>query len=153
MSSARGQANHALYLARILLSAWRRDLSAESVASVTLTQAYMPAIRRHLGRAYGWFLIEVTRPGGLPADPPLCVAEIPEVVAGKAVPGELMEFQQLEQTGWIGDMLADDVVQVASASSGNLALNANTPGPDLAEAWADQMQSLFDRMGDSLDEY
>lgn len=64
-----------------------------------------------------------------------------------------MEFQQLEQGGWIGDMLADDVVQVASTSSGNLALNANIPGPDLAEAWADQMQSLFDRMGDSLDEY
>ena len=153
MSSARGQANHALYLARILLSAWRRDLSAESVASVTLTQAYMPAVQRHLGRAYGWFLIEVTRPGGLPSDPPLSVAELPEVVAGKAVPGELKEFQQLEQAGWIGDMLADEGLQVATASSDNLAVNANIQGPDLAAVWADQLQSLFDRMGDSLDEY
>ncbi|MEP5569006.1 MAG: hypothetical protein ABJN62_14295 [Halioglobus sp.] len=153
MSSARGQANHALYLARILLAAWRQDLSAESVASVTLTQAYMPAVRFHLGRAYGWFLIEVTRPGGLPSDPPRSVAELPEVVAGKAVPGELKEFQQLEQGGWIGDMLADETLQVASARPDNLAVNAVIQGPDLAAVWADQLQGLFDRMGDSLDEY
>ena len=87
MSSARGQANHALYLARILLAAWRRDLAAEAVATITLTQAFLPAVRLHLGHAYGWFLVEITRPGGLPVQPPQCVAELPEVADGKAVPG------------------------------------------------------------------
>ena len=43
MGSARGQANHALYLGKVLLAAWRRDLAAESVAAVTLIQAYLPA--------------------------------------------------------------------------------------------------------------
>ncbi|MEH6588178.1 MAG: hypothetical protein V7720_16595 [Halioglobus sp.] len=153
MSSARGQANHALYLARILNAAWRRDLEVETVAAVTLTQAYLPAIRQHLGDAYGWFLLEITRPGGLPVEPPRRVAELPEVVDGKSVPGELVEFQTLEEGGWIGDMLSVEGWQTATSSSGNLAMNAPPAGPQEASRWADQLQSLFDRMGDSLDEY
>ena len=153
MSSARGQANHALYLARILITAWRRDLDLETVATVTLTQAYLPAIRHHLGNAYGWFLLEITRPGGLPAQPPGRVAELADVVAGKAVPGELVEFQTLEDGGWIGDMLSGEASPAPTISAGNLAMNAPPAGPQEAAGWADQLQSLFDRMGDSLDEY
>ena len=153
MSSARGQANHALYLARILLAAWRRDLNAESVANVTLTQAYLPAIREHLALAYGWFLLEITRPGALPETPPGCVAQLPGIVEGKAIPGEIREFQRLEQDGWIGDMLAADTTSSVVPSPDNLATVAPVAGPNQASLWADQLQSVFDRMGDSLDEY
>ena len=153
MSSARGQANHSLYLARILLAAWRRDLDAESVAAITLDQAYLPAVRNHLSRAYGWFLLEITRPGALPADPPACLADLPEVVDGKAVPGEILEFQRLEQDGWIADMLSTDAAPVRVSSVGNLAANTSLSGPDQALQWASQLQQLFDRMADSLDEY
>lgn len=153
MGSARGQANHALYLARILLAAWRRDLDAESVAAITLTQAYLPAIRRHLCRAYGWFLMEITRPGALPEDPPASLAELPDIAAGKAVPGEILEFQRLEADGWIGEMLGGDAAAIPAASAGNLAMSAPPAGPGQAERWAVELQSLFDRMGDSLDEY
>ncbi|RLQ22935.1 hypothetical protein DWB85_05700 [Seongchinamella sediminis] len=153
MSSARGQANHALYLANILLAAWRRDLAEESVAAVTLNQAYLPAIRAHLRHAYGWFLLEITRPGALPPQPPASLAELPGIDAGKALPGEIVEFQRLEAGGWIGDMLADDTAEESVASSGNLARGAPASGPEQASQWAGQLQSLFDRMGDSLDEY
>jgi hypothetical protein len=153
VSTARGQANHALYLARILLAAWRRDLAAESVANVTLTQAYLPAVREHLALAYGWFLLEITRPGAVPETPPRGIAHLPGIEEGKAIPGEIREFQQLEQDGWIGDMLAASPARSAAPSPDNLAVVAPIAGPDQASLWADQLQSVFDRMGDSLDEY
>ena len=59
MNAARANANQALYLAKILLGAWRRDSDAAEVADATLRQAYLPAVRTHLVQAYGWFLLEV----------------------------------------------------------------------------------------------
>lgn len=153
MSSARGQANHALYLANILLAGWRRDLDAQTVAARTLAQAYLPAVRDHLVSAYGWFLLDITRPGALPDQPPRCLAELPDIAAGKAVPGEIREFEQLELSGWLAEMLADDSQPSTPTSTGNLAVAAPDAGPEQAQHWADQLQSLFDRMGDSLDEY
>jgi hypothetical protein len=153
MSSARGKANHALYLARILIAAWQRDSDARSVAATTLAQAYAPAIREHLVTAYGWFLLEITRPGSLPESPPRSLSELPDVAAGKALPGEIREFHQLEQDGWIGDLLAFSTQDASVPSAGNLAISVTGPGPDQAAGWADRLQSLFDRMADSLDEY
>ena len=120
---------------------------------MTLTQAYLPAVRTHLGHAYGWFLLEITRPGALPEQPPASLAELPDIAEGKALPGEILEFQRLEAQGWIADMLAGDGAAGPVASSGNLARPVTLAGPGQAEHWAAQLQSLFDRMGDSLDEY
>ena len=153
MSSARGQANHAPYRANILLAAWRRDLDEQSVAARTLAQTYLPAVRLHLNAAYGWFLLEITRPGSLPDNPPRCLAELPDIATGKAVPGEIREFQQLEENGWIGEMLDQGQETAAPSSAGNLAVSAPEAGPEHAAHWSDQLQRLFDRMGDSLDEY
>lgn len=153
MGSARGKANHALYLARILIGAWQRDHADGSIAAITLAQAYAPAVRGHLLDAYGWFLLEITRPGALPDTPPRCLAELPAQAEGKALPGEIREFQQLEREGWIGELLAYSPVVAAMPSAGNLAANVSGPTPADATAWADRLQALFDRMGDSLDEY
>jgi hypothetical protein len=128
-------------------------MEAESVASVTLTQAYHPAVRGHLMDAYGWFLLEITRPGGLPAKPPQGISELPEVAQGKALPGEVLEFQRLEQTGWIADLLAGEAVAQTSVSAGNLATGAPASGVEQVAGWGDQLQILFERMSDSLDEY
>lgn len=154
MSSARGKANHSLYLARILIAAWRRDLEAEIIPVSVLSQAFLPAVRAHLGDGYGWFLLEVTRPGAVPEEPPHCVAELPEVAAGKAIPPEVREFHQLEDSGWIADMLAVEptVAPVQPASMGNLVTTVVAPDPAMASQWAELLQGLFDRMGDSLDE-
>ncbi|QFU76151.1 hypothetical protein EY643_11025 [Halioglobus maricola] len=153
MSSARGRANQSLYLARILLQAWRGDLAAETVAGKTLASAYLPATRAHLANAYGWFLLEIARPGALPSSPPQSLAELPEIAEGKAIAGELREFQHLEQDGWIGEMLAADTMPVQALSPNNLAVSAVESGPEQVETWANLLQQLFDRMGDSLDEY
>lgn len=156
MSIARANANQALYLAKILLSAWRRDSDAAEVADASLRQAYLPAVRMHLVHAYGWFLLEV-RGEELSAGmaPPAGVAELPEISAGRAVAGELREFQRLEQDGWLASLLAaTTAAQSASRAPGNLASPAIAL-EDLAQAsaWADSLESLFGRMRDSLDEF
>lgn len=158
---SRGLANHRLYLARLVLSAWQRDRSAQSVPALTLDQAFAPAAREHLIAAYGHFLNHVLDPtgdstgGGLPR----CCDELPEQPAGKALPGEIREFHQLEQEGWLAHLLAPlpapgpgggrlprqrDALAVASGSQ--------WPSPEEVEGWCQRMQSIFQRMDDSLDE-
>ncbi len=91
MSSLRGQANQGLYLAKILLAAWQRDLDAESLPARAVGEAYLPAMRLHLRRAYGWFLLEISRPDQAPPEPPSTTSELPDVGTGKAVPPEIRE--------------------------------------------------------------
>ena len=80
MSSLRGQANQGLYLAKILLGAWQRDLDAQQLPAKALGAAYLPAVRLHLRRAYGWFLLEISRPDQAPVEPPTCTSKLPHVV-------------------------------------------------------------------------
>ena len=155
MSSARAQANHSLYLAKIVLAAWRRDLAAREIAAVVLSRAYLPALREHLGTAYGWFLLALCgAEAGLDGPPRNC-GGLPDVPVGKAVPGEIREFQQLEEGGWLAQMLAsDEAPGERPVSAGNLA-SAASASPDTQEAgrWIEQLETLFQRMSDSLDEY
>lgn len=161
MSGARSHANHRLYLARVLLDCWRDALARETVPAVTLSQAFGEAVREHLVAAYGWFLLEITRPEPLPAHPPRGCAELPGVAAGKAVPGEIRELAQLEEEGgWLAALLAGEEPAPqfrrgdARRGDGNLAVQADhAPGPGQLQQWADYLQGLFDRMGEFLDEY
>lgn len=154
MSTLRGQANQSLYLAKILLQAWQRDLADEQVAARALCQAYLPAMRLHLQRAYGWFLLEISRPDQVPASPPGSTDELPGITEGKALPPEIRECGLLERSGWLAQLLDDGQGEVPAASSaGNLAAPAGEAGLEEASAWVEQLQSMFDRMGDSLDEY
>ena len=165
MSGARSHANHRLYLARVLLDCWRDALARETVPAVTLSQAFGEAVREHLVAAYGWFLLEITRPEPLPAHPPRGCAELPGVAAGKAVPGEIRELAQLEEGGWLAALLSGEEPAPeaprgdarrgdARRSDGNLAVPADhAPGPGQLQQWADYLEGLFDRMGEFLDEY
>jgi hypothetical protein len=157
VSSSRAQANHRLYLARILLAAWQTDLDKQQVAARTLEQAYGTSVREHLLDAYGWFLLTVSEPAVPLAQPPHSVAELPEVAEGKAIAGEVREFQQLEQAGWLAELLASQdamPAQRSSRSPQNLAQAAPAQsGLQQFGDWAVQLEALFDRMGDSLDEY
>ena len=155
MSSARAQANQGLYLAKIQLSGWRQVLAAQDIPAVTLTQAFLPAVREHLLVAYGWFLLELSGSEQLTGKPPRGCAGLPAVAAGKAVPGEIREFQQLESEGWLAELLAEHDVPVRAAP---LQGNLTVPSPELAnceqvQQWIDKLEALFDRMSDSLDEY
>lgn len=156
MSSPRGLANHHLYLGRLLLAAWQREREAGQVPAATLDQAFAPGCHAHLLQAYGWFLLAIVGPEELPASPPAGVSELPSQPAGKAVPGEVREFEQLEQGGWLADLLAwqPALPGAARRGPGNLARTVTTSaGPEDFTTWAGELEALFDRMGDSLDEY
>jgi hypothetical protein len=120
----------------------------------TLGQAFDPAVRGHLVAAYGWFLLEITRPDPAPALPPRSCAELSAPAEGRVYPGEIREFQRMEAEGWLGDLLGQRGRPAERGRQpGNLAVQDAEPGPEDFEAWAGTLQALFDRMGDSLDEY
>jgi hypothetical protein len=74
---------------------------------------------------------------------------------GRVFPGEINEFRQLEARGWLADMLRDqELVMAAPRQQGNLAVAAiDLPGAEQVGRWLEQLEALFERMGDSLDEY
>tara|TARA_R110002110_G_scaffold107320_2_gene268460 strand:- start:30463 stop:30927 length:465 start_codon:yes stop_codon:yes gene_type:complete len=153
MSSLRGQANHGLYLASLLLGAWRRDLAAEDIPASVLAQAYGPAVRGHLLDAYGWFLLDLQKPAQLPATPPHSVPALPPVAPGKAVPVEITEFARLEQRGWLAELVQEPGAEQPRRSAASLAAPAaNLPDPDHLQALAQRLDDAFARVGDFLDE-
>lgn len=155
MSSARARANHHLYLAKIVQTGWREALAAQAVPAQTLAQAYLPGVTEHLLRSYGWFLLEVTGAEQVPGTPPRSCGELPAVPPGKAVPGEIREFRQLERAGWLAELLAErDVVPGVARTPGNLvAAPADLPDLEQAANWTAELEALFARMRESLDEY
>jgi hypothetical protein len=154
VSSARALANHRLYLAGIVLDSWAAALARQEIAASTLAQAFYGGAREHLVAAYGWFLVEITG-APLPAEPPRSCTELPALVEGKAIPGEIREFQQLERRGWLAQMLAPGSTEIpASRQPNSLAVASNDlPDPNQVILWLRQLEATFDRMSDSLDEY
>lgn len=153
MSSLRGQANHGLYLARLLLAAWRRDLTAEDIPASVLAQAFGPAVRGHLLDAYGWFLLDLQKPAQLPAAPPHSVTALAPVAPGKAAPAEIAEFAQLEQEGWLSELLREPGAEQPRRSAVSLAApSTDLPDPESLLALAQRLEDAFTRMGDFLDE-
>lgn len=158
MSTARALANQKLYHARILIDSWRAALGEEQVASTVLEQAFGAPVCGHLGAAYGWFLLEIAQPPEMPPEPPRCCADLPAVSEGRETPPEILEFRQLECEHWLASIL--DPVAVHSRSgvplnnSQNLAVVTDQRfSPEEAARWHAQLNALFDRMTDSLDEY
>lgn len=156
MANARALANQKLYHARVLAAAWRAELAGHNIPATVLTGAFDEPCRTHLREAYGWFLLEILQAEPLPATPPENCGALPQVAVGKVLPGEIRELAQLEQNGWVADILASGGTGLSARvrSPGNLATAADTPvGPDQVDAWIDLLQDTFNRMSDSLDEY
>jgi hypothetical protein len=154
---SRGLANHRLYLAALVLDAWRSALARESVPALVLDQAFAPAVREHLLFAYGSFLLAITQPDAAPsASPPRCCAELPAPAPGKALGGEVAEFRQLEQQGWLAELLVP--LPALPAESGRsvggnlLAPRAEFPDCETCTQWHTSLAALMDRMSDSLAE-
>lgn len=155
MSGPRARANHCLYLARILLDAWRVQRERQDVPASTLLEAFLPATRAHLRDAYGWFLLEIAHLEEEVIAPPRCVSELPPIPAGRAEAGELRECRRLEREGWLAQLLTQgDALSGGVPAAGNLALAApDAPGYTELETWHAALAALFSRMRDSLDEY
>lgn len=155
MSAARGRANHALYLAQILLQAWSEGIDRQELPQRILADAYEPAVRMHLVDAYGWFLLAVSQTEPLPPAPPRKCADLPARPQGIAMPGEISEFRQLETSGWLAELLQHrEYSRPVVASRGSLAAPAmELAGPEQLAAWRDNLAAIFERMSESLDEY
>jgi hypothetical protein len=156
MASARALANQRLYFARILLDAWREQDEASQVPRAILDRAFGEAVRGHLGAAYGWFLLALLQPSSLPATPPRDTAALPPPPPGIALPGEIREFQHLEQGGWLASLLALSGAADSAATARPLgSLAANTEHPferQVMDEWHARLGALFERMSQSLDE-
>ena len=161
MSTARAQANQKLYHAKILINSWRSALSEQQVASRVLEQAFGIAVCDHLAGAYGWFLLEVAQPSQMPPNPPRRCADLPVIAEGKETPPEILEFQKLEMQPWLAQILNAGLVASGLEIGGsqprsgqNLAVESEQGfSPEQAEQWHAQLNRLFERMSDSLDEY
>lgn len=151
----RARANQALYLAKIVLWAWQRELERQDTPARVLTQAFHGAAREHLVAAYGWFLLSVSRSVAPAHGLPRSCGELPPMPEGRVFPGEINEFRQLEAGGWLADMLRDQELAITTPrQQGNLAVAAaDLPGAEQVASWLEQLEALFERMGDSLDEY
>jgi len=159
VSSHRARANHSLYCAGMLISSWRGAQDAGNFPATALNDAFLPAVHLHLRQAYGWFLLELSGAGDWGSEPPAGTAELPPVPAGKAIPAEVREFQRLESDGWVGEFLSalSPVAPARPARSaraqGGLAVAAVDDNDcEAAAQWKRKFESLFDRMGDALDE-
>jgi len=155
VSTPRANANQALYLARILLHSWRQARDEQDLPAAALDQAFLPGVRGHLIHAYGWFLLEITG-NEMPEDSraQACCAELPALPPGKAVPGEVREFEQLERDGWLAQLLAEpSAAQQVARTRDNLASPA-VEAPDFTQAqeWAERLDATMERMRDSLEE-
>lgn len=161
MSRSRGEANRALYRARILLEAWDRMRAEPVHAELALIGAFVPAVRGHLLDAYGWFLLSVAAvEDSFAADLPRSTRDLPQPAAGRALIPEIAEFAQLENSGWLVQLLAVE----SEEEYGNRGADPK-PGQDLLVsdrqplgypvvlAWTEALAAIMTRMDDSLAEY
>ena len=160
MPQPRGQANQALYRARILLQGWELSLARHTHAAEAIDRAYRPAVQTALRDAYGWFLMAAAGIEDTPErDPPRRCADLPAPETGLASAPELHEFERLERDGWLAQMLADyrfeSRASPAYGPPGRAALlgsDRQAPGHTLVARWADRLQVTMARMDDSLSE-
>lgn len=150
----RGLANLALFRARILLDAWAQAQGSRN--DTDLNGAFAPAVRLHLLRAYGWFLLAVSgadvqeQPERLPAS----ARDVPAPPEGQARAPELQEFLSLEASGWIGDLhRAGSGTDVGSGVSPVvLGSDRRAAGLGEFEGWLQALTTTMQRMDDSLSE-
>jgi len=104
VSQAQSFANHSMYMASIVLTAWDSAMRESALSAPVLDAAFAPAVRLHLLDAYGWQLLACNRVTGLPLTPPHCVAAMPLLAEGIEEAPEVKEFRLLEAGGWLGGL-------------------------------------------------
>lgn len=153
MASARGLANHSLYMARILASQWQTRLAEQPSESLALNAAFAPALQLHLLNAYGWFLLASVRLTTLPERPPHSTADLPPLGQGIVAPAEVDECRHLERDGWL--LLLQTPIPNGLPTKNDttiLARSGTYPMLDDFNAWISALDQLFARMSSSLDE-
>ena len=153
MSTARGLANHSLYMGKLLLDAWAQQAARADIPTQATDAAFAPAVRLHLLEAYGWFLLATIRLSSLPPSPPQSTHELPALATGLAIPGEVAEYRRLEQDGWLGRLQAPLPSGLPRRSKTPvLAMSGSYPQIQDYTEWCGSLGALFGRVSDSLDE-
>src|SRR5210317_534297 len=151
MSSCRALVNHSLYCARILLDAWERDRLAEHIASIVLEDSFQPGLRYHMGRAYGYLLLEASGASEAPSVPPACLADLPDPVAGKSLPLAVVAMARGE-TKELAPVFAEMVLPKSTSSTLSLAVSATTPNHAEWVTCYQYLQARTSEIRDALDE-
>ena len=153
MSSCRGLVNHSLYCARVLLEAWQRDRQAQHLGASVLQDAYQPALKHHLHRAYGYLLLEGAGQSDAPKQAPESISELPEPPQGKVLP-QTVQAMAREESGILQPLYAALDVQSAGGVRSSMNLAAQSQGPDHRDWYAVYtfLQSSASAIRDVLDE-
>ena len=153
MSQAQSYANHSMYMASIVLTAWDSAMKASAVAAPALDAAFAPAVRLHLLDAYGWQLLACNRVTGLPLNPPHCVAAMPLLADGIEVAPEVKEFRLLEAGGWLAELqkeIAPGLAPIVPAHV--LAVERTRFNYATATDCFRELERLMDRVSGDIDE-
>ena len=129
MSSCRGLVNHSLYCARVLLEAWQRDRDAQHLGASVLQDAYQPALKHHLGRAYGYLLLEGAGQADAPKQAPTSISELPAPAQGKVL-AQTVQAMAREEAGILQPLFAALDTQSAGGVRSSMNLAAQSQGPD-----------------------
>lgn len=155
MDSARGLANHSLYMARLQLAAWRDAQAQAETPQSALHAAFAPAVRLHLLDAYGWFLLASCRVARLPVTPPHSTQEMPDAPAGIGQSDAIAHCTLLEadRNSWLAQLQAPIPPGLGQIRrSDNLAMVGHYPDPPLMAAAHAALADLIEQWDDSVDE-
>ena len=153
MSQAQSYANHSLYMASIMIDAWRLALSERNHSISAIDAAFGPASRLHLLDAYGWQLLACQRVVQIPSSPPHSTSELPNLAPGIALSPEVREMALLEESGWLLNLTTPIAPGLNVQRPKNL-LAATSDDFDLARAREilDKLEALIGRVADAIDE-
>ncbi len=153
MSQAQSFANHSMYMASIVLTAWDSAMRESALSAPVLDAAFAPAVRLHLLDAYGWQLLACNRVTGLPLTPPHCVAAMPLLAEGIEEAPEVKEFRLLEAGGWLGGLQKEIAPGLAPIAPPHV-LAVERTGFNYAAATDcfRELERLMDRVSGVIDE-
>jgi len=153
LSQAQSFANHSLYMASIIIDAWRTAYSDQAHARSAIDAAYGPATRLHLLDAYGWQLLACQRAVHLPATPPHSTDALPKLAPGIELSPEVREMELMEEGGWLAELQARIAPGISAPRPQNM-LAVTDSRFDLAKAAAiqEKLEALIDRVSDGIDE-
>ena len=153
MSQAQSYANHSLYMASIVIDAWRLALSERNHSISAIDAAFGPASRLHLLDAYGWQLLACQRVVQIPSSPPHSTSELPKLAPGIALSPEVREMALLEEGGWLSELTAPIAPGLNVRRPHNLLAIASGQFDCVkAREILGKLEALIDRVADAIDE-
>ncbi len=155
MDSARGLANHCLYMARLQLVAWQDRLAQAETPQAALNAAFAPAVRLHLLDAYGWFLLASCRASQLPDTPPHSTHDMPAAPAGIGQSDAIAHCKLLEadRNSWLAQLQAPIPPGLGQIRrSDNLAMAGYYPDQAMMVEAHAALADLIEQWDDSVDE-